>query len=185
MKKNQLRYAVTTLWILSFAITLFNISVNAYVWTGDKWPDNKIDPLYYWDFSGYSEFHTSASDWRAAPVKPNPLQHPGDPEYAYFYVHKVFEETDWWGATVTITDDGIILAADVYLNEYHFQNAGSGSRRSTCAHEIGHVLGLDEEPNAVLRALMYPYHNVRWDSWRINTPQTDDVNGVNSIYGAP
>jgi len=179
------KYLVVILWAMTLAVTCLTISSIAYVLTGDRWPEYKISPLYYWDFSGYSEFHVSAADWRAAPVRPDPLQHPKDPEYAYFYIHQVNVEEGWSGVTVIKSENGVILTADVYLNSYWFDGWGSGARRSTCAHEIGHVLGLNEEPDVTLRALMYPYHNIRWDIWRINTPQNDDVEGVNAIYGAP
>jgi predicted Zn-dependent protease len=48
-------------------------------------------------------------------------------------------------------------------------------QNGAAAHEFGHVLGLAHSSSSTV--LMYSYYNVA-----PTTPQTDDKNGVNSLY---
>jgi Matrixin len=71
----------------------------------------------------------------------------------------------------------------IWLNyTYLFGNTDT-QLRSTTGHEIGHALGLDHPPKTTSQILMYTLQYR--DRNVLYTPQTDDVNGVNSIYGYP
>ncbi len=74
-----------------------------------------------------------------------------------------------------------ILSADITLNVYYYDPSPANERQCVVAHEFGHVLGLGHAAWWV-QALM---NTMAWDWWGIYTPQQDDINGVNAIYGAP
>lgn len=69
-----------------------------------------------------------------------------------------------------------------YLNAYHTVSYSSEKVRSVTAHEIGHTFGLDHEVGPVLMNGRTCGTLSRWCTYGINTPQQDDINGVNAIY---
>jgi len=78
----------------------------------------------------------------------------------------------------------IVVYAWAVLNTY-FTNGYSGPEtQSVAAHELGHTIGLGDVTTNTngTRQLMYYYTPTRWGQWGINTPQTDDVNGIKAIY---
>lgn len=68
---------------------------------------------------------------------------------------------------------------DAYLNYYYTVNYSDAEIQSVSAHELGHVLGLDHNTGCVL---MNAYTSTRWGTCGVNTPQQDDINGVNAQY---
>lgn len=60
------------------------------------------------------------------------------------------------------------------LNIYYTQKEDRATRQGDAAHELGHAIGLGH--SSVTTALMYYKQN------GTNTPQSDDINGVNYIY---
>ena len=81
------------------------------------------------------------------------------------------------GFTLT---NGATGKADVNLNWFYLQSDTINARRGTAGHELGHALGLDDN-NSGGAVIM----NVGRNRNQVFTPQTDDINGVNSIYGYP
>jgi predicted Zn-dependent protease len=68
------------------------------------------------------------------------------------------------------------------LNAAKTQNLTRAQIQTVAAHELGHVLGLAHETTTC--ALMNPnpdYMTFFCGGW-VNTPQQDDVNGVNAMY---
>jgi hypothetical protein len=81
---------------------------------------------------------------------------------------------------------GYFTQCNEYINLYDNGPAGPGiggypvgKRQAVTAHELGHVLGLAHTNGCVL---MQPDTAVLWDTCGINTPQADDVAGVNAMY---
>ena len=59
----------------------------------------------------------------------------------------------------------------------------NGALLSVALHEFGHAFGLDD--NGTTKTIMNEYtygYNSRYDTYRLNRTQNDDVNGVNKIY---
>jgi hypothetical protein len=87
----------------------------------------------------------------------------------------------WDGRTTYTYSGGYFTHATVELNYYYFStlNYPAEKKQGVAAHELGHVAGLAHTSGCVL---MTPYSDTRWDTCGIKTPQTDDVNGLNSLY---
>ncbi|WP_420540532.1 matrixin family metalloprotease (plasmid) [Paenibacillus polymyxa] len=89
--------------------------------------------------------------------------------------------TDADGRTQTYSDSSNhIYSSYSWFNTAFTQNYSSQKAQSVAAHELGHVLGLDEDFS---KCLMYPTTPQRFDNWGIYTPQpSEDVFGINDLY---
>jgi hypothetical protein len=76
----------------------------------------------------------------------------------------------------TLWNDGLDSCIDYWVSKLNntYTNSYEESR-NTGGHELGHVLGLAD--NNYSNTLMYYTRNLA-----IQTPQTDDINGINYIY---
>ncbi|AJT40356.1 matrixin family metalloprotease [Psychromicrobium lacuslunae] len=86
----------------------------------------------------------------------------------------------WDGITYYSWNNNTNIVTDVsaYLNVAYTASYDAAKRKGVAAHEIGHVLGLDHTSSCVL---MNPTTPDRTDCG-VSTPQSDDVNGVRSLY---
>jgi hypothetical protein len=65
------------------------------------------------------------------------------------------------------------------LNYYYTSGYSTGEIESVATHELGHVAGLAHSNGCVI---MVGDTYTRWTSCGIDTPQTDDDNGINAMY---
>lgn len=172
---------ICTVQIIMLLITGISVA-NAYELTGKSWPSNKRDPLWFYHTSGYSVVDDAVEDWNDENHDGGDLTEDDDPEYCWLYIVKVDKAVGWAGQTALVTSGDDIIAGDISLNDYWFDGWGNGERKCTTSHEIGHAWGLDHEDDPSKTALMNSNHTLRWDVWGINTPQDDDIDGVNAIY---
>jgi predicted Zn-dependent protease len=89
-----------------------------------------------------------------------------------------FGNTGWDGQTFYTCSSGVFQApVTMDLNDYYTVNEIS-QLDGVAGHEFGHALGLGHSSCGVL---MYGTTG----GCRPQTPQQDDINGINHIYGAP
>lgn len=81
--------------------------------------------------------------------------------------------------------------ADIVFNTAYTWDSYRGALRSdrtdiqrVAAHELGHVLGLGHPDEATPAQSVVALMNSRISS-NVETPRTDDINGIRSLYGAP
>ncbi len=151
----------------------------AYVLNGTKQPNISAiawkEQLITREF--YTPFVTAKNDWDATKSKVGFAMNTTSPEMIVLD----YKSTDGYDAK-TLVDN--TKPEYIYLNYTYLFGNNSTELRSTNGHEIGHALGLDHPPKTgttqiLMYTLAYRNRNVLF------TPQTDDVNGVNAIYGYP
>ncbi len=157
------------------------------LWGGYKW--DSVDPLYYLieNYVGYrtrAAFYGSIYDWNTAGTPAN-LQYYATEFKVYLF--EVFRDDVAWDGATERTLKGYwwwrkVVYAKSYLNAFFTDDYGLNERKSVSGHELGHVLQLWEmdwdDP-----VLMNQYTNWRFGEWSVFTPQQDDIDGVNYLYG--
>ena len=71
-----------------------------------------------------------------------------------------------------------------WWNRYYADAYSAAKRQSVMVHELGHAFGLAHSSgsNCLSVPIMQPDTATRWDLCHWNTPQSDDVNGINFLY---
>ncbi|WP_354004704.1 matrixin family metalloprotease [Ruania suaedae] len=85
----------------------------------------------------------------------------------------------WDGLTGLTCSGGTTTYATAVINGAYTDSYSNYKLRSVTAHELGHVLGLDETSGC---RLMHPTTEVRYSSCGISSPGSDEVNGINALY---
>jgi hypothetical protein len=72
------------------------------------------------------------------------------------------------------------------LNSYYTASYSTNERISVTTHEFGHALGLAHNNPSLCNGVPVMYYSTdRYTVCGIYTPQQDDINGINHIYGTP
>lgn len=69
--------------------------------------------------------------------------------------------------------------ANTYLNYYYTVNYPPEKIQGIAVHELGHSVGLAHASGCVI---MVASSYTRWNICGIDTPQTDDDNGIDALY---
>ncbi|HZU67988.1 MAG TPA: M57 family metalloprotease [Ktedonobacteraceae bacterium] len=80
------------------------------------------------------------------------------------------------------SSNGYFTYANTYLNYYFTgdtKNYPDGRIQGIAVHELGHSVGLAHASGCVI---MVAASYTRWYTCGIDTPQTDDENGINALY---
>lgn len=85
----------------------------------------------------------------------------------------------WDGLTYENDFLGHFVNEQGYLNYYYVKNYSADEAQGVSNHELGHVAGLAHTNGCVI---MTPDTSTRWDQCGIDTPQTDDDNGIDAMY---
>jgi hypothetical protein len=174
--------------LLLCALVLFSVATVLRLGFSYYWnPYNPGRWRYYstalkvFDPSSYRQ-HTvdSATSWNIQPIKPK-FDMAGLPAaHDIGCVKSNYGATGWSGLAAPQFWFGYITHVDLKWNSYYMDGYDVNKRCSTCAHELGHSLGLyDSGTDPVL---MNGYDSSRYDWYGIFTPQADDVAGINDHY---
>ncbi|SFU53694.1 Matrixin [Clostridium sp. DSM 8431] len=180
MKKRRLLLSAVLSATAAFCIGTAN--VQAYELTGQKWADKTIKYYYTGSNSTASKaFKAAASQWNN---KSNASFKSSSSNYAVTCTEVANPDVDWDGNTTWTyyTDSNTTYMAEVYLNTSMPAWNDSKALQSVAVHEFGHVLGLAHNTG---KFIMNPYtfgSGSRYEDYKLTTPQTDDINGVNSLY---
>lgn len=173
MKKKFILTLVALICILSAS---FSSDASAYVKTGwklssttqsFKWGASLQDGLYK---TGWNNAIASWENATASNVKLNFFYHSSS---VHFLTRWTEKDSTYYGKMITTSKNGIVTKYQGYLNDYAVKN--SNVAKSTAVHELGHALGLDHNKGT---SIMNSARNRN----TMTKPQTDDINGVKSIY---
>jgi len=161
---------------------IFIGATNAHI-TGSWWQSGQLDPLDYYEPTGWSEVQTAETAWNNANVDPGDMDRTYDHEYYDYLIYLTTrDDVSWWGwTTIGAYGNGQIVYCTVELHDDNCP-AETDERRIVSMHEMGHVWGLDDEPaNETIDSIMNPILCAANDySW--TAPQAHDISGVNSVY---
>ncbi len=175
------QYAV----LVVFATLIFSMAtqiVSAFYTLGVSW-SGSVNPLYYYDNDGYTETTSAASSWAVTGV----FSYSSGTSASPIHVHSARVTGVAWDGQSDISGFGTTITdVQTIINTYYCDSYSSAARKSVICHELGHALGLNENPDIeVVRSVMNPYtfgDYSRYGYWAISSPTTDDFNGVNYIY---
>lgn len=116
-------------------------------------------------------FRNAVNAWNNSPANVDLDFHSG----ALTLFDPTVPNVSWDGITNYNSSGGYFNFAEVRLNTYYTRNEPASEIQGAAAHELGHAMGLDHVANC---ALMYGFE----PRCGINTPTSDDVNGINALY---
>ena len=82
-----------------------------------------------------------------------------------------------WGAVYNTPPTQNWDYSIIKLNQPIIDNFTAYNKEGTISHEMGHVMGLNDD-NSITNHIMCQLNFYR----SVNSPQADDVNGINSLY---
>ena len=89
-----------------------------------------------------------------------------------------FYDDDWYGLTTSHFSNGITVKAEIQINARTCSNSDT-TRKSTITHEIGHLLGLNDNPPI---GANYSLMNHDRNRDTVYVPQPYDISNVKYIY---
>jgi hypothetical protein len=175
MKKKVIALSIAILLMISFSVPAY-----AYSPLGYKWSSSSI--TYYTSSSAKANtvtaFSLGASVW-SNNTKVNITLNSSS--YNIFCTDVYSTVVDWDGLCYYNYSGSYFTSITQTLNYYYTDSYVANKRISVAMHEFGHGLGLADLGTSST-SLMNGYSYYRYDINGVFTPQTDDINGVNSLY---
>lgn len=171
--KKKLAIGILSLLLVESCILV----VSAYDDLGGKWTTSTVDELEYYDRTDISQVSFMVGRWNGKNIKPY-MTEIQDPEAAQVEFQEVTNK-NYDGKTTLYPSDtsNPYTYCLIYICTDRLSGYTSNRIKYICGHEIGHCYGLAHE--FVETAIMDPWWSAPYD------PTSDDVDGVNSIYGSP
>jgi hypothetical protein len=173
-----------TFWalLLAFLVLVRPASAHRDPPFGGKYPHNRGYPLGvgYSVASGYQgETRWAMTAWHNTPTLVYTYETSQANARARFYSGN-WGASNWWGIAYNMPCSGsgcTYSYANIYLNDHYMSPGNDFQRKYVIVHEFGHNLGLSHYTswwgNSIMRTGGFPSYN---------TPQSHDINDVNSIY---
>lgn len=176
--------------VLAFAVPFVLVTTSrteAYNLEGCKWAGDSLDITYKSDIvfsADQSAFQNAIHDWNGTPAKilfaaPATGQH-----VDIVALSANNSSVAWDGLTTYYCQGGYFsdtASTNVQINHYFTQNYTSNETESVAGHELGHALGLAHNSGPYL---MDPNTSDRYGKYGVYTPQADDIQGAEALYGS-
>lgn len=166
-----------------FTISILSISItaSAYSLIGNKWSSSSV--TYYYDnynsSRGQSYITSGATAWNTTDASLSKSS-----SYNIYVSEVENPNVTWDGLTTYYASGGNFTSVTISLNKSQTTTwDDNGALKSVSVHEFGHSLGLND--NGTAKTIMNGYTwgtNSRYGDYGLTAPQTDDKNGINSLY---
>lgn len=177
MKKKIIK--MTCLLAVFVLLTINSVTTYAYIHYNGGYQSYNI-PIEKRTTYG-NEFDDAVDAWNATPTKVNIYTVAGTGNN---WIHDDQYADSWWGLYVVKSRKWLFGDAtkfEIRLNRTKLVNQSYGMVKGVIAHELGHALWLGDNPPNVDKTIM----SYLWVDDTSNTPQQDDINGVNDKWGNP
>lgn len=151
-------------------------SAQAYTLSGCKWSSGAVPFRNLGGTPFASEVTAAAGAWNVSTHLK--LQSVSSANLSVTYQNN--GATGYDGLTTSTCAGGIFSTAQSRINIYYTNSYTVPMRKAVWVHEIGHGAGLGH--STFSNAIMNPCSTCPYNSFGTNTPVSDDINGMNSLY---
>jgi hypothetical protein len=170
--------------LIAFLLVSSSTSAYAYNLCGYEWSSSSIK--YYYDSYPSTRFKTyiglGASAWNSTSMHASLTnQYPN----GAYCAETSNPNATWDGISYVSWDaNGYVTSASIVLNTAVTQTWNNDAAlKSVAVHEFGHILSLDENGTSqyIMNDCTWGAYS-RYGTYKLTTPQSMDVTGVNQIY---
>lgn len=181
---------ITTLIVLSLLSTT---ALADYYYLGTGWWNKTTMTFYSYATGDYASISsTAASDWSNSTHAKIQSTAQGYEDISVFAGD--FGSTIWYARTIICGVSGTCYSSSPINETYrsaevdYNSNANImgglafGAKQAVADHEFGHTLSLAHVPTYNPAHIMYTYPTYIYNTYGVNWPQSDDIQGINARY---